>query len=46
MYQFIMPNVSKEGNIYRVRYQKNGKRVSKFFQTKKDAINFRKKALG
>jgi hypothetical protein len=41
-----MPNVSKEGNIYRVRFQKNGKRVSKFFQKRKDAVAYRKQVLG
>lgn len=46
MYQLIMPNVSKEGNSYRVRYTKKGKRVSRFFQTKKEAVSFRKKTLG
>jgi len=46
MYQLIMPNVSKEGNkLFRVRYTKNGKRISKFFNTRKEAIAFRKKVL-
>jgi hypothetical protein len=43
MFTLIMPNVSKEGNVYRVRYQKNGKRYSKFFSTRKEAVNYRKK---
>jgi len=31
MYKRVARNISKEGNSYRVRYQKNGKRFSKFF---------------
>lgn len=46
MYQFVMQNVCKEGNSYRVRFQKKGKRYSKFFSTRKEAIAYRKKMLG
>jgi hypothetical protein len=42
-YRRISANISKEGNSYRVRLQKNGKRKSKFFQKKKDAIAYREK---
>lgn len=42
-YQLICPNVSKEGNTYRVRFQKNGKRKSKFFTSRKEAMAYRAK---
>lgn len=42
-YTRIAAGVSKEGNIYRVRVQKNGVRKSKFFTTRKAALEFRKK---
>jgi len=42
-YTRITSGVSKEGNIYRVRVQKNGVRKSKFFTTRKAALEFRKK---
>ena len=47
MFTLIMPNVSKEGDhMYRVRFTKNGKRISKFFRTKKEAVSYRKQVLG
>jgi hypothetical protein len=46
MYQYVMRNVTKEGKSYRVRYQKKGKRYSKFFSKRKDAISYRKEMLG
>jgi hypothetical protein len=46
MYQHVMQNVSKEGNSYRVRFQKKGRRYSKFFSTRREAIAYRKKKLG
>jgi hypothetical protein len=47
MFTLIMPNVSKEGDkLYRVRYTRNGKRISKFFTSRKEAITYRKKVLG
>jgi hypothetical protein len=42
-YRRIASGVSKEGNFYRVRVQKNGVRKSKFFATRKAALEFRKK---
>jgi len=42
-YTRIAAGVSREGNIYRVRVQKNGVRKSKFFTTRKAALEFRKK---
>ena len=42
-YKRIAAGVSKEGSIYRVRVQKNGVRKSKFFTTRKAALEFRKK---
>jgi hypothetical protein len=45
MYQYVMTNICKEGNSYRVRYQKKGKRYSRFFSTRKEAIAFRKKVF-
>ena len=46
MYQYVTQNVCKEGKSYRVRFQKNGKRYSKFFSTRKEAIAYKKKMLG
>lgn len=42
-YRRITTNVSKEGNSYRVRLQKNGKRKSKCFSTRKEAMAYRAK---
>jgi hypothetical protein len=42
----VSANICKENNVYRVRFQKNGKRVSKYFATKKAAMQFRKAKLG
>lgn len=36
-------NIQKVGSSYRVRVQKNGKRVSKSFTSQKAALEFRKK---
>jgi hypothetical protein len=46
MYQYVMRNVTKEGSSYRVRFQKKGKRYSKFFSKRKEAIAYRKEMLG
>ncbi len=45
MYQYVMRNVTKEGNSYRVRFQKKGKRYSKFFTKRKEAVAYRNKML-
>ena len=45
-YTHVGMNICKENNVYRVRFQKNGKRVSKSFTTKKAAMQFRKAKLG
>lgn len=42
-YKRISKNVSKEGNIYRVRVQQNGTITRKSFTTRKAALEFRKK---
>ena len=39
----MLANIQKVGNSYRVRVQKNGKRVSKSFTSQKKALEFRKK---
>lgn len=46
IYKHVAMNICKENNIYRVRFQKNGKRFSKSFTTKKAAMQFRKAKLG
>jgi hypothetical protein len=46
MYKRVARNISKEGNSYRVRYQKNGKRFSKFFSKRTEAIAYKKKVIG
>jgi len=46
IYANVGMNICKENNLYRVRYQKNGKRFSKSFKTKKAAMEFRKQKLG
>ena len=38
-----LANIQKVGGSYRVRVQKNGKRVSKSFTSQKAALTFRKK---
>jgi hypothetical protein len=38
-------NVYRDGNSYRVVFQRNGKRTSKNFATKKAAIEFRNKCF-
>jgi hypothetical protein len=38
-------NIQKVGGSYRVRVQKNGKRVSKSFTSQRKALEFRKKLL-
>jgi hypothetical protein len=40
-YRRISTNLSKEGNSYRVRHQKNGKRKSKSFKTRKEAFAYK-----
>lgn len=45
MYKHVMRNICKEGNSYRVRFQKKGKRYSKFFAKRKEAIEYRNKML-
>jgi len=45
-YTSVSTNICKENNLYRVRYQKNGKRFSKFFTSKKAAMQYRKQKLG
>jgi len=44
-YQYVSANITKEGNSYRVRFQKNGKRISKFFTSKKQALAYRKQVM-
>ncbi len=44
-YQYVSANISKEGNVYRVRFQKNGKRTSKFFTSKKQALAYRNEMM-
>lgn len=46
VYKHVGVNICKENSVYRVRFQKNGKRISKSFKTKKAAIEFRKAKLG
>jgi hypothetical protein len=46
MYKYVTQNICKEGSSYRVRYQRNGKRYSKFFSKRKEAIAYRNKMLG
>jgi hypothetical protein len=38
-------NIYRDGNSYRVVFQRNGKRTSKNFRTKKAAIEFRNKCF-
>jgi hypothetical protein len=45
-YTSVSANVSKEDNLYRVRFQKKGKRYSKYFTNKKAAMQYRKQKLG
>lgn len=40
-YKRVANNICKENNSYRVRFKKNGKRISKSFATRKAAIEFR-----
>ena len=44
-YQYVSANITKEGNQYRVRFQKNGKRTSRFFTSKKQALAYRKEVM-
>ena len=39
----MLANIQKVGKSYRVRVQKNGKRVSRNFTSRKQALEFRKK---
>ena len=41
----ISKNIYKDGNSYRVRVSKNGKRISKNFTSKKEALILKKKLL-
>jgi len=45
MYKSVSYNVYKTGSSYRVRFTKSGKRLSRYFTTKKAAIEFRNKMV-
>lgn len=46
VYKRISMNIYKEYDKFRVRYSKKGKRISKSFAKKEDALAYRKKVLG